>query len=184
MNLNKWFEKGISKEDYANTLTNHAEAFKHIYENFTFPEEDQAFLDTLTNKNIRIIVIAQEFCGHCMLNVPILYRISEATSSPISMMIRDDHLDLMDHYLTNGKQIIPIAIFIDEAGNEVAKWGPAAPEINDFTNELKEEVPDKDAANYDEKFKELIKKVGTSFKNDPQFWNYAYQDMRRVLSSI
>lgn len=184
MNLNKWFDKGISKQDYVNTLTNHAEAFEHIYENFTFPDEDQTFLEELENKNIRIMVLAQEFCGHCMLNVPILYRISEATNSAISMMIRDDHLDLMDHYLTNGKQIIPIAIFIDDKGNELAKWGPAAPEINSFTNELKEEMPDKEAANYDEKFKELINTVGHSFKNDSKFWNYAYADMRRVLKSI
>ena len=184
MNLNKWFDQGISKEDYANTLTNHAEAFNHIYENFSFPVEDQAFLESLKNKKIRILVIAQEFCGHCMLNVPILYRISEAINSPISLMIRDDHLDLMDHYLTNGKQIIPIAIFIDQAGNELAKWGPAAPEINAFTNELKDEMPDKEAANYDEKFKALIQKVGSSFKNDARYWNYAYADMRRVLMSI
>lgn len=183
MNLNTWFEKGITPTEYKATLTNHKEAFNHIYKNFSFPEIDQTKLNEIKNQNLRVLIIAQEFCGHCMLDVPIMHRLAERTDMPVSMLIRDDHLDLMDQYLTNEKRIIPIFIFINEAGEEVAKWGPYAPEIKAFMDELREDLPAKDEPDFEEAFQSLVQKVGATFKNDEKFWNYVYEDiMKKILN--
>ncbi len=183
MNLNTWFEKGITPTEYKATLSKHKDGFNHIYNHFSFPEADTSRLSNIEKQNLRVLIIAQEFCGHCMLDVPIMHRIAEATNMPVSMIIRDDHLDLMDQYLTNEKRVIPIMIFINEAGVEVAKWGPLAPEIKAFMEDLQKDMPDKDDPNFEAAFQALIQKVGDTFKNDEKFWNYVYEDiMKEILN--
>ncbi|WP_370543226.1 thioredoxin family protein [Geomicrobium sp. JCM 19055] len=60
----------------------------------------------------------------------------------------------MDQYLTNGTaRSIPIFIFIDDEGHEVAKWGPRAPEVQERVSALMSKLPEKTAPNYDEEFK-------------------------------
>ena len=38
--------------------------------------------------------------------------------------MRDEHLSIMDQYLTNGTRSIPILISVDKQGNELFHWGP------------------------------------------------------------
>jgi len=181
-NLNQWFENGITKEEYMNDLDTHHQSFLHIYNHFNISQDDKAMLQNYNN--IRMIVLAEAWCGHCMLNVPILLRISEAGTIPISILRRDENLELMDQYLTNNKRIIPMVIFIDEAGNELAKWGPMAPEIAAYSNDLKQDLPNKEDETYKEAFQKYIQKVSDRFTNDESFWNAVYIDMTNTLTSI
>lgn len=180
--LNNWFDRGITKENYINELDQHRQSFLHIYENFKVPETDKTNLTQYNN--IRIIVLAEPWCGHCMLDIPILLRLTEAGNIPVSFLRRDDNLTLMDQYLTNDKRIIPIFIFIDQDGNELATWGPMAPEIATYSDELKQELPDKEDPNYQEAFQQLVKKIGDTFTNDESFWNAVYQDIKKTLTAI
>ena len=182
MDLMKQFKKGITPKQYTDTLTKHGEAFHHIYNTFKIPESDKDKLTDISEQNLRVLIISQEFCGHCMLDVPIMFRLAEATDMPVSVFVRDENLDLMDKYLTNDKRVIPIFIFINDSGKEVAKWGPYAPEIKGFTDELKKDMPAKDDPDFDEAFQSLIQKIGSTFRNDENFWDYVYQDIVNTLT--
>src|SRR5699024_10017040 len=127
------------------------EGFHTIYNEFSVPEEDIAALQKA--KDGRVIVLAEVWCGHCMLNIPILLKTAEAASIPVHFLPRDRHLSLMDQYLTNDKRFIPIFIFIDQDGNELGTWGPMAPTVKAYVDELKKDVPAKDAPGYEAKFK-------------------------------
>ncbi len=35
---------------------------------------------------------------------------------------RDDNLDIMDRYLTDGKRVIPVFVFFDEEGQEIGRF--------------------------------------------------------------
>lgn len=182
MNLLESFHKGITKEKYMERLDYHRDAFEHIYNNFSVPQEDESLFNL--EKDVKVIALAAEWCGHCMMDVPILLRITEKANLPTRFLVRDDHLDVMDQYLTNGKRYIPIFIFIDENGNELAKWGPMAPEISDFSDRLKENLPEKESPEYDQAFKQFIKEIGSTFRNDETFWNYVYEDLKKTITSI
>src|SRR5690625_4956644 len=119
-----------------------------------------------------------------MLDIPILLHIAERADIPVKFLPRDENLELMDQYLTNEKRYIPIFIFIDEDGNEIGKWGPWAPEINEFTERLKADLPIRDSEQYEEAFQQYIKQVGDSFKNDDTFWHYVYNDMKHTILSL
>lgn len=182
--LNEWFNKGLTPEQYRETLEKHKEAFDHIYEHFTITN-DETFIQQLKEKNVRAVVLAEPWCGHCMLNIPILLRLAEQTNMPVKFLLRDENLELMDQYLTNGKsRTIPIMIFIDENGAEIAKWGPIADTTKQFVDQYRKDLPPKESDEYDAKFKELIGITAKAFKEDEGLWHGAYTSMKENLSKI
>ncbi|MGM8365164.1 thioredoxin family protein [Virgibacillus sp. W0181] len=181
MHLNDWFEKGAAPDTYMDSLEKHKEGFFHIYNHFKLPNDDKEFLQNLQENNLRVIVLAEPWCGHCMLNIPVLLRLSEKAEMPVSFLARDKYPELMDHYLTNDKRIIPIFVFINEHGKEIAKWGPLAPKTKQFTDELKKELPPKDDTNYQDKFQEVITHLSKTFIEDEAFWTASYEDIKKEL---
>lgn len=179
MNLQTWFARGISDEQYIDSLEKHRDSFFHIYHHFTIPAADTALFKQ--KKGRKVLVLAEPWCGHCMLDIPILLKIVEQAKMPIRFLPRDEHLELMDQYVTDGKRYIPIVLLLDENGVEIAKWGPMAPEILQYVNELKTRLPEQNDPGYDQAFKHLIQTVGTSFGNDETLWNYVYEDMKKTI---
>lgn len=184
MSLNQWFEKAMSADDYIESMKQNKEGLLHIYDNFHIPKDD-TFFEKIANKKLRVIVLTEDWCGDAMLNVPILLRISEKTNMEVRMLLRDDNLELMDQYLTNGTaRSIPIFIFINEAGEEVAKWGPRAAKIQTFIDESRAALPSKDAADHEEKAKEMYTFISKSFHDNTDFWNDVYLSLKQELVSI
>lgn len=184
MQLLDWFEKGVSADTYMQSLEKHEAAFLHIYNQFQVPAKDEDFWQQIKKKNLKVIVLAEPWCGHCMLNIPILLRLSEKSDMQVQFIARDQYPELMDQYLTNGKRIIPIFVFINEDGEEATKWGPEAPQIVQFTNELKKSLPEKDAANYQEKFQAVVAHISQQFKEDDSFWYASYEDIKKALEQV
>ncbi|GAB3047526.1 thioredoxin family protein [Virgibacillus ainsalahensis] len=181
MQLNQWYEKAMSPDTYIESMDEHKENLLHVYDNFTLPKDDDFFKD-IKERNLRAIVLTEDWCGDAMMNIPVLLRLSEAADIDVRMLLRDENLELMDQYLTNGKsRSIPIFIFIDQDGNEVAKWGPRAKEVQEFVDKSGKALPNKDAADYNEKFKEMIFFMTKSFRDNTDFWNDAYSSIKQTL---
>ncbi|WP_053218799.1 thioredoxin family protein [Virgibacillus senegalensis] len=184
MNLEKWYQKGIGPDQYIESMQQHKENLLHVYDHFILPEDNE-FFEKLRNKNLRAIVLTEDWCGDAMMNVPILFHLAQKADIDIRLLARDENLELMDNYLTNGKsRSIPIFIFMDENGNEVAKWGPRAPEIQQFIEESMANLPDKDATDYKEKRKELFTFVTKSFRDNTDFWKQTYQSIATSLKQL
>lgn len=112
--LNEWFEKGIPAQEFVSSMKVHKENLQSIQQGFSTSAEDQDFFDALKKKELRVIVITEDWCGDAMMNIPILLNIAEAANIETRMILRDQNLELMDKYLTNGTaRSIPIFIFID-----------------------------------------------------------------------
>ncbi|QDI92666.1 thioredoxin family protein [Salicibibacter halophilus] len=180
MTLNEWFTKGMSPEAYIENMQQHKENLQHVYEHFNIPDDER--LNTLADSPSRVIVLTEDWCGDAMVNVPILLHIAEKTNMDVSMLLRDSNLELMDQYLTNGKsRSIPIFIFIDENGNEVAKWGPRAPEVQAKVDDLFSKLPAKDAPDYKEKWKETLSSLTQMFREDDKVWSEVYESIMKTL---
>lgn len=179
MNLNDWYDKGITEEAYMSHLDKHRESFQHILHHFNVPEADIVFLQS--KSNLRVIALAEVWCGHCMMDVPVMLNMMETANIPVRFLPRDEHLELMDQYVTDGKRYIPIFVFIDEAGNELGKWGPMTPKVKTYVEQLKVNVPAKDDPNYQTAFRVYADKIGETFRNDPNFWNDVYENIKKAL---
>lgn len=183
MNLNEWYEKGMTPDRYIESMEHHKDNLLHIYDNFQLPE-DEDFFRTLQDQNLRVIVLTEDWCGDAMLNTPVLLRLTDRSATPVKMLKRDQNLELMDQYLTNGKaRSIPIFVFIDEAGNEIARWGPRAQKVQAFVDDAKEKLPNNDAPDFKEKQKEMLLFMTKSFRDDPDFWMDVYSSLKQTLQN-
>ncbi|MDR7001970.1 thioredoxin family protein [Neobacillus niacini] len=171
MNLNEWFLKGMNTDEYMNSMTRNKEEMISIYEGYRVSEADQTKVKPVKEKGLRAIVLTEDWCGDALLNNPILLRISEAADMDVRFVLRDQNLELMDQYLTNGtSRAIPIFIFIDQEGNEVGVWGPRAPEIQALVEKGRAELPDKEAPDFQEKQLALYKRLAKSYQTDSTIW--------------
>lgn len=178
-NLTQWYDKALSTEELRQQFTDLKDGFEYIYDNFNVKEDENKEL--LQEKQFKVLGIVEPWCAHCMLNTPILLHLAEAYDFEVKFSLRDENLDLMEQYQTNGKNIIPKFIVLDNDNNEIGVWGPFAPEVKATVDEYKQQLPPKDSDNYDEKFKDFIKKIREKFTTDEELWYSAYEDIKKTL---
>ncbi|GAB3826889.1 thioredoxin family protein [Hymenobacter jeollabukensis] len=73
------------------------------------------------------LVITEGWCGDAAQLVPVIDAIARASGGHLSTryLLRDENLDLMDRYLTNGGRAIPkLVVLRADTLAEVAQWGP------------------------------------------------------------
>ncbi|MFJ7975596.1 thioredoxin family protein [Peribacillus sp. NPDC096379] len=178
LSLNTWFEKGMSFEEYRKSMEVNRDELSRVYEKVDFTEEDFQFFSNLANKKWRGIVLTADWCGDASFCVPIIQRIAEKSNMDLKFLIRDENLELMDQYLTNGTaRSIPIFIFIDEAGNEQRVWGPRAEKVQEFLQTLLVNLPDKDAADFKDKQKEVFGQFKEKVTTDPDMWRVVIESV-------
>jgi hypothetical protein len=89
-------------------------------------------------KNWRWITITEPWCGDAAQCVPVIEKLALAAGDiETHYILRDEHLEIMDAYLTNGGRSIPKLICLDEKGAEVFTWGPRPAVIQEVMNRLK-----------------------------------------------
>jgi len=71
-------------------------------------------------------VITEAWCGDGAQNIPALAKIAEMSEGKINfqLVFRDDNIQFMNQYLTNGGQAIPKLISRNNFGSDLFYWGP------------------------------------------------------------
>lgn len=70
------------------------------------------------------MVLTETWCGDSAQCLPMIAIMAEAAPEvTLRLMIRDDNLDVMDRYLTDGKRAIPLLVAYDDDGNKRFRWG-------------------------------------------------------------
>ena len=180
MNLNDWFQKGMTADEYTGSMTRNKEEMLSIYEHFKVEDENK--LVPLKSKQLRAIALTEDWCGDALLNNPILLKVAESADIDVRFVLRDQNLELMDQYLTNGtSRAIPIYIFIDQEGNEVGVWGPRAREMQELVEKERAALPDKEAADFEEKQRAMYKRLMTSYQTDGTIWQTVADSITAVL---
>ena len=101
------------------------------------------------------LVLTEGWCGDAAQNLPILNKIASDTANiDLKIVLRDENLDLMDLFLTNGGRSIPKLIALDKDNNVLDFWGP------------RPTIATKMVADYKEKNGAL----DPQFKQDLQVW--------------
>lgn len=129
-------------------------------------EEAMEVFKSVSNKQTWL-VITEPWCGDAAQTLPFLNKITqEADNIDLKIVLRDDNLELMNQFLTNGSQSIPIVIMIDEDMNVLQTFGPRSKAATKLVSDYKEEH-----GKIDDAFKEIIqvwynKDKGISIVND------------------
>ena len=89
---------------------------------------DDMIAHQLNGVNTRIgwLVLSETWCGDAAPTMPVMNRIAEANSNiEFRVLLRDEHLDLMERFQTNGTLSIPKLIsFNSDTGQVIGDWGP------------------------------------------------------------
>ena len=105
-------------------------------------------------------------------------RISEVANIDMSLLIRDENLELMDQYLTNGTaRAIPIFIFIDKDGNEQAVWGPRAPKVQELVTSMRATLPEKKIQLSKKNKKKCMLISVFTLADDTSLWEHVMENM-------
>lgn len=86
------------------------------------------------------LLISEAWCGDAAQIVPVIGKIAAETKHlDLKIILRDEHLDIMDQYLTNGGRSIPKLICLDDQHREVFSWGPRPKTIQQVVIDTKSE---------------------------------------------
>jgi hypothetical protein len=107
----------------ATSAVEHRDMWKGVYRLARVP--DWAVHGPAGGQIRRLLVLAEDWCSDGSSTVPVLARWASAVPGlELRILRRDEHLDLMDRYLTNGARSIPIVIVLDQEFGELGHWGP------------------------------------------------------------
>jgi len=90
------------------------------------------------------MVITEPWCGDSAFLLPVIAE-AAALNDHIQLRIlhRDDNLDIMDQYLTDGSRSIPKLVAFSEDGEEQFTWGPRPDRARERYQELRSVHDDK-----------------------------------------
>jgi thiol-disulfide isomerase/thioredoxin len=134
---------------------------------FKISDADKAILSNF-NENISWLVITESWCGDAAHIVPVLNKIAEFININFRVVLRDENMELMDMFLTNGAQSIPKLIMIDNVSGEVLNTYGSRP------NEATKMVAD---------YKEKHGSITPEFKEELQVW-YNKNKGQAIVSDI
>ncbi|WP_047152883.1 thioredoxin family protein [Aneurinibacillus tyrosinisolvens] len=182
MALKSWYEKGMTFEQYRTSMQVNQQELNRIYEQLVLSEEDVKTFEDMAKRNWSGIVLTADWCGDAALCVPIVQRIAELSNMELRFLIRDENLELMDQYLTNGtSRSIPIFIFIDQDGQETKVWGPRSPEVQEFITSLRAGLPAADAPDFQEKQQNVFRQFKERITTDPAVWGTVVESVKAKL---
>ncbi len=77
-------------------------------------------------KSITWLVLAEGWCGDAAQILPILAKVADAADKvTLKIVLRDNHDELMNLFLTNGSRSIPKVVVLNSETEEViGSWGP------------------------------------------------------------
>lgn len=86
------------------------------------------------------LILAEGWCGDAAQTIPVFNVIEkEFPIIQTKLLFRDENLELMDQFLTNGGRSIPKVLLLDAATLDlIAQWGPRPEEATKLIYELKE----------------------------------------------
>ncbi|MGF1638477.1 MAG: thioredoxin family protein [Cyclobacteriaceae bacterium] len=98
---------------------------KRVYKTTVLTENTLNLIKSIS-KRLTWLVITEPWCGDAAQNLPVIVRMAEINSLiSLKVILRDEHLEIMDAFLTNGGRSIPKLICLDTESLEViGSWGP------------------------------------------------------------
>jgi hypothetical protein len=99
-------------------------------------------------KPLKVVVLAEDWCGDVIANLPVLGRLAPAVGTlDVRIFYRDQNLDLMERWLNQGKyQSIPVFAFFDDSFRELGHWIERPASVTALRAEKRKEIFAKDPA--------------------------------------
>ncbi len=117
------WDQGVTFDDFVASSEKQRGLWEGLHRIAVVP--DWAIAAVPPGAMLRLLVVAEDWCGDASSTTPVLARLAElAPGLELRIIRRDEHPEVMDRYLTNGARSIPIVIALDRSFRELGHWGP------------------------------------------------------------
>ena len=126
--LETWFQIAEPFADYLAGVVKHRELWHGLYARVRLPED--LVSGFVPERPVRLLALSGDWCGDAVNILPVVARLAERLGIELRVLDRDENLELMDQYLTDGRsRSIPVVIVMDDQFEEVGWWGPRPREL-------------------------------------------------------
>lgn len=177
---------GLKPQQFIDSMEKNKEKFLEWYNSFEWADEgDKAYFDSLRNRDdLRCMILAAEWCGDVVRNMPVVFRALENSAIPTEVLIMEQHPDVMDQFLTMGGKAIPIVIFTDAGGFVLGQWGPRPKHVQEAMIAFKKANPDREAPDYQEKLVETRAEMGRRYGEGTGYHAVIVKELRDLISDF
>ena len=157
---------GVQTQEKINYTKLNFSRSKRLDKTADISEENIEVLKNFSEKQTWL-VISEPWCGDAAQTLPFLNKIAQLSENiDLKIVLRDENPELMDQFLTNGSQSIPIVIMLDEDFNVLQIFGPRSKAATKLVNDYKAHH-----GKIDDAFKEMLQvwynnDKGVSIVND------------------
>ncbi|MBE9918300.1 thioredoxin family protein [Paenibacillus donghaensis] len=179
-------DTGISPQQFIDGMQKNQEEFKAGYDQFAWEnEEDRKFFESLKFRDdLRVLILAADWCGDVVRNVPVVFRALETAEIPAEVLILEENFDVMDQFLTMGGRSVPVVIFTDTGGHVLGKWGPRPDHVQQIMVRFKQENPDREAPDYEAKMAECRKELIAAYGKGTDHHAVIIKELRELVSGF
>ncbi|MDO7136852.1 thioredoxin family protein [Algibacter lectus] len=130
----------VQNDDLANYTRLNDKRMKRWDKTIKITEDDRKQIEAFDKKSTWL-VITESWCGDAAHVLPAINKMAELNDNiDMKVVLRDENLELIDAFLTNGGRAIPKVIMIDDATGEVLNtFGPRPSEATNLVNRFKAE---------------------------------------------
>ncbi|QOT00064.1 thioredoxin family protein [Brevibacterium sp. JNUCC-42] len=177
---------GISMRQFMDTMDKNKETFLDWYQRFSWEtEEERSQIEAAVQQGgFQAFLLSAEWCGDVVRNVPVLFRVAEAVKLPVEVLVMEDHLDVMDQFLTMGGRAIPVFIICNEAADVLGTWGPRPAHVQKIMIQFKQENPDREATDYQDKIMVARKEMLTQYGEDTGYQQVIVHELSDLFRQI
>jgi hypothetical protein len=121
INRENW-EQGLRVEVFSQGLTTHKESILRRLSQVNLTVEQRALFTNLKTPRY-MVIMTEEWCSDCLMNLPILVKIAEAAPEmEVRIFIRRDWPELRAYYTSQDIPSIPVATLLDRNFQPVGSW--------------------------------------------------------------
>jgi hypothetical protein len=177
---------GLKPRQFIEGMTKNKETFENWYQSFEWGgDDDKEFFEQLNNRDdLRCVIIAADWCGDVVRNVPVVFRALENSGVPVEVLIMEDHLETMDQFLTMGGRSIPVVIFTDTGGFVLGTWGPRPKYVQEPMVEFKQNNPDREAADYQANLQAAREEIKHRYGEGRGYQELVVRELRELISTF
>ncbi len=144
LNFAAVWDESIPYHEFVESVEKNESLWKGVYRTARIPDWSYE-MACRRGPGVRLLAIVADWCGDASNTVPVLARLGdEARCLELKVVLRDEHPEVIDQFLTNGARSIPIVIALDQEFRTLGHWGPRPKEIQEWVIKNKDKIPSKE----------------------------------------
>lgn len=185
INLKHKIGTGIQPHEFIAGMTRNKDELLTWYHRFTWKDGNEAFFQDMGKKeDLYCLILCTDWCPDVIWNAPVLFQVLEHGQIPTEVLLMEQHLETMDLFLTDGGRAQPIAVFLNSDGVVLGKWGARPQYIQGVMNEFRQNHPDREAPDYQEKVSLVRKEIALIYNAGTEYQDVIVQELRTVFTDM